>query len=72
MGQRFLLRGSIYKQLAGIVPQRDSNESDLTAKARWTGPFQPTATSKGLPIQLQSGLKQLQPTAILEYRMPHG
>lgn len=68
----FFLSGSIYEQLASVIPQRDCYEPDLTAETGWVGPFQPTATSKSLPVQLQSGLQQLQPTAVLECRMPYG
>lgn len=66
------LSGSVCKQLAGIVPQRDRHEPDLTAEAGGVGPFQPTATYESLSLQLQSGLEQLQPTTILERRVPHG
>lgn len=68
----FFLFGSICKQLAGVIPQRDSYEPDLTAEAGWAGPFQPAPTSTSLPVQLQGGLEQLQPTAVLECRMPYG
>jgi len=66
------LSGSIHEQLAGIIPQRDCYEPDLTAEARGIGPIQPTAAYKSLPVQLQSRLEQLQPATILEHRMPYG
>ena len=66
------LSGSINEQLAGVLPQRDCHEPDLTAEAGWLGPFQPAPTSESLPIELQSGLQQLQPTALLEHRMSYG
>lgn len=49
--------GSLDQQLAGVVPERNRHEPDLTAEATRVGPPEPTATSQGLPIQLQSGLQ---------------
>lgn len=68
----FLLSLSFYKQLAGFVPERDGDEPDSAAQAGRAGPLQPAAAPQGLPVQLQSGLQQLQPPAILEHRVSHG
>lgn len=69
---RVLPSCSLHKQLAGIVPERDCHEPDLAAQTRGVGASQPAAAHESLPVQLQSGLQQLQPTAVLEYRLPHG
>lgn len=60
------------QRLAGVIDERDQSPSVNAAEAGAVHAIQPEPALTYLPLPLPRGLQQLQPTALLECRLPSG
>lgn len=66
------LHCSEQQRLAGVIDERDQGPSVHAAEAGAVRAIQPAPALACLPLPLPRGLQQLQPTALLECRLPSG